>query len=112
MERGWINVNKKETWLQRQKHLDLLEFTERTKINKLVFGENESREHAHKKLDVCLDLLEEGKEFITEARFTGSKGRCDVYDVTTCVAIEIVVSESKKSIELKKQKYPCEVIVV
>ena len=43
---------------------------------------------------------------ITEAVFDNGSGRCDLLDCDTHTVFEIVESESTKSIDLKKFKYP------
>ena len=105
-------MNQEELYWKRASSLKLLEFGERMKRNKVVFGKNESLEHAIKKLTKCYELRQEGKEFITEAKFFKHEGRADIFVTDDCRAIEIVVSEKPESIEKKRRKYPCKIEVI
>lgn len=68
-------------------------------------------EHEYKKLKVCMELTALGHKLLTECHFK-SGGIADIFDLDTGTAYEIVNSESDKSIELKKNKYPVMVIKI
>ena len=75
------------------------------KINEIRTGENESSKHKQKKEDICKLLESQGKSYITEAIFkTG--GRADILVLDDFKVIEVVQTESMKSIEAKKESYP------
>ena len=65
-----------------------------------------SLKHEMKKAELCYELLKEGKEFITEARFI-NKSRADILVLDDCIALEI--ETNPKDFELRKQNYPVEV---
>lgn len=76
--------------------------------------EKESLLHATIKLQVAYWFKVNGYEVYSEANFQDA-GRCDLIAINRrgyFYIIEIVNSESKKSIELKRQKYPGEIIVI
>ena len=75
------------------------------KLNEIRLGKNESPEHRDKKLEICIDLIKQNKSFITEAIFV-SGGRADILVLDDFKVIEIVKTETNKSIEYKKQSYP------
>ena len=70
-----------------------------------------TKAHEIKKLEVCMELTEQGHKLLTECLFKNGS-RADIYDLDDGVAIEIVASETDKSIKNKEQKYPCKVITV
>jgi len=74
-------------------------------INCVRFSTANSWKHEHVKAQVCFTLETMGQSYICEAIFN-SGGRCDVYWLDQMVAIEIVMSEKKESIENKKKTYP------
>jgi hypothetical protein len=64
------------------------------------------------KLEICKYLKKMDKEFYTEAIFVNGMGRADIINSDDMVIYEVYQTESKKSLELKAQKYPFEVIFV
>ena len=103
-------MNKEQLWRKRNDTMRLLDYNYRGKRNAIYLGENEGKEHAMKKAEICYALKKLKKEFYTEAVFKNGM-RCDILVLDECVALEIVDSEPDESIELKKQKYPCPVSV-
>ena len=75
------------------------------KINEIRIGENESSKHRDKKIEVCTELIKQGKSFITEAIFKIG-GRADILVLDDFRVIEIMHSEKDESIEIKREKYP------
>jgi len=75
------------------------------KINEIRVGNNESSLHRDRKIEICVDLLKQGKSFVTEAIFKDG-GRADIFVLDDFRVIEVVNSESDESIENKKIKYP------
>ena len=78
---------------------------------KCSHGIAESRQHRIKKFQVASYCWEKGLTFSTEAQLN-NKSRADIVVHDWAVAIEILDSEGIKSVNLKKEKYPLEVIAV
>ncbi|MFA5406693.1 MAG: hypothetical protein WC307_05040 [Candidatus Nanoarchaeia archaeon] len=70
----------------------------------------ESIEHILSKLGIYRYIKRNFMECITEAKFI-KEGRADVYLLNKDLAIEVINSEKEKNIEIKKAKYPCEIII-
>lgn len=81
-----------------------------SKENMFCINANENKLHRNKKYSICCELLDLGFTFFTEIL---SKDRLNRYDILAFntlgdgFIIEITDSETKKSIEDKKNKYPC-----
>jgi hypothetical protein len=73
--------------------------------NCIRIAKNEGLEHRRAKFIICDELVEHGKDFITESIFEKG-GRCDILDLTDGIGIEIISSEKKESINNKKHNYP------
>lgn len=99
-----------KTQKARQKHFSkqLIDETDRVHVNCIRISTNNSKSHEQEKFNLCYYLKKIGSDFITEARFKGSKNRCDIIDLTRKRIYEIVCSESEQSIQLKREKYPKE----
>ena len=65
--------------------------------------------HAAKIFEICYWLNAHGKTFYTEAVFKNGS-RADIFVLDDCVAIEVMDSEKEKSIDSKKEKYPCRIV--
>jgi len=77
--------------------------------NVLKWSSNETENHINMKFNICKYLKKMGKEFYTEAILVGGKGRADIINADDAVIYEVVQTESKKSLQLKANKYPLEV---
>ena len=99
-------------------------FKEYLKVKALLFNhypegcvkitEKESLLHAVVKTQLAYFFKSNGYDIYTEANFQDA-GRCDLIAINRSgyfYIVEVVVSESKKSIENKREKYPAEFIVV
>ena len=75
-------------------------------INEVKVSSGESQEHMDKKIEVCKRLTAEGKHFMTEAIFEQGGGRADILVLDSFTVIEIVKTESFKSIKRKIDEYP------
>lgn len=91
-------------------NLRLLSDSFRKDPNKIKIGSNNTWEHEMAKCVICIYLKKQKRNFVTEAIFKNNKGRVDVLDVSFGVCYEIVVSEKKESIKIKKDKYPLPVV--
>ena len=83
----------------------LIRLSNRNHSNCIRIGQNETRNHALAKFEVCMKLLEVGKSFYTESIFE-TRGRADIFNLTDMVVIEILESETEAQCEAKVQKYP------
>ena|SRR3990167_1102175 len=63
-----------------------------------------SRQHNQKIIDLCLDYLQDGIPFVTEATFKSPFGRADIMLPATFNLIEVMHSETDKCFAQKK--YP------
>ena len=66
---------------------------------------SESPGHWMTKERICQQLSRAGKQFVTEAIFT-SGGRADILVLDDFKVIEIVKTETEKSIMKKRETYP------
>jgi len=99
-------LNKKNKQIKRNQIKGLIRPMNRHR-NCLKWGKGETNEHIQRKLDICKQLKKEGKEFYTEAIFkTGD--RADVVNADDGIVYEVYESETKKSLEQKRKKYPLE----
>jgi len=74
--------------------------------------ESEAHErHEQKKYELYREIIKCGHNVLVEPIFVGG-GRADIFDISNGVIMEIVVSESKESIEEKRKKYPSGVEIV
>lgn len=65
-----------------------------------------SKRHEMKKVEICWELLQEDKHFITEAEFKNKDIRADIYVLDTGELIEIESSDYQ--LEQRKEDYPDE----
>ena len=91
-------------------NLRLLDEGYRKDVDCIKIGANNTYDHEMAKARVCIYLKKNKRHFVTEAYFKNNKGRVDVLDVSEGICYEIVHTESVKSIELKKGKYPLPVV--
>jgi uncharacterized protein YqeY len=99
---------KKREWFKR-KVLQTVGYNSRlgSRINYFKYISSNSEAHEDKKYKVFKKLVKQGKEVLTEVEFAKPwEGRCDILDVSTGEIFEIVHTETKESLELKKKKYP------
>jgi len=68
--------------------------------------------HEIAKFNLCFFIQASGKEYLTEPKFKNGAGRPDIYILDNNTAIEIVDTESEESIEEKRKKYPCDIIII
>ncbi len=88
-------------------------FRQSSKIHRNFIKLNPSYSKAHemKKVEICWQLLQEGKSFLTECEFENGK-RADICVLDNAQVIEIMHSESNESIENKRKAYPLEIKIV
>lgn len=91
--------------------LKLLDKKYHFKKNVVKLSKHETFDHKLAKCLTCIELSENGKNFITEAIFSNGK-RADVIDLSTGDVIEILSSEKEESIEKKREEYPLPIIAL
>ena len=104
-------MNQRELLRRRNNIRQLIGIMNRNR-NMLKWGSNETDNHINMKLEICKYLKRENKEFYTEAIFVRNMGRADIVNCDDAVIYEVYQTESRKSLELKAQKYPLDVIFV
>ena len=104
-------MNQRTLWQRRNKVRSKIRIMNRNR-NVLRWSSNETDKHINMKLEICKYLKKMDKEFYTEAIFVNGMGRADIINSDDMVIYEVYQTESKKSLELKAQKYPFEVIFV
>lgn len=104
-------MNQRDLFIKRSRVKNLIEMSNRNR-NVLKWSPTETDAHIQMKLEICKSLKRQGKEFYTEAKLTGGKGRADIINADDGIIIEVTDSESDASILAKKQKYPLPMIVV
>lgn len=82
-------------------------------VNCIRLHSSTTREHRQRIFEICNALIEEGMEFMTEAKFKPylGSGRADIVVLDLGIAIEVKCKEDQKSIESKRRRYPIPVIV-
>ncbi|MCH7561848.1 MAG: hypothetical protein IIC67_10885, partial [Thaumarchaeota archaeon] len=80
--------------------------------NCIKISPHDSIEHELAKFKLCRELIKEGKTILTEARFEGYKGRCDILVLDTGTVYEILRSETVKQLTDKVKKYPPELEII
>lgn len=104
-------MNEKDRQAKRNASARLLRFTSRHHVNCCRLNVNNTLKHELFKALECYNLRKQGHDFITEAEWEKG-GRADILDLDLMEAVEIAVSESDESLELKKKAYPVPVRVV
>ncbi len=102
-----MNQRMLEQYCQESKHLLDNRMKQNAKKNKCGFPGR--FKHAAKIFEICYWLNQLGKTFYTEAVFRNGS-RADIFVLDDRVAIEVMDSEQEKSIESKREKYPCRIV--
>lgn len=98
--------------IKEKNNLNLLDQSYRKDLNLIKFHVSNSERHEYVKGIIAYWLLKNKKNFVTEARFKDNLGRADVFNLTDSLVYEIVDTEKDISIELKRGKYPVNLIVI
>ena len=64
---------------RRWKNLKQLDLAEQKHVNCIRIHKTETPSHRNKKIELCLNLLDEGRDFVTEARTVDRSRRYDIY---------------------------------
>lgn len=84
---------------------------DRGKINIVRLHRSTSEKHQNKIKEYCNWYKQTDVEFITECKFRNGT-RADIFLPFFNVAIEVIDSEKKESIEKKRNEYPCAIVPV
>ena len=89
-------------------------FEPNQKIDIINISAGNTLKHEMMKSYLAIGLAQEKRHFMTEAKgiYNGKSFRCDLVDLSTGRIIEIADSESKESIEAKRNYYPLPLFVV
>ncbi len=64
---------------RRWRHLKRLDISEQKHVNCIRVHRGETPSHRNKKIELCLELLDGGRDFVTEARNRDRSRRYDIY---------------------------------
>ena len=102
-------MNFRKRFIQRRNAIQEIEFQNRSgsHINCVRINPHNSHEHELTKFLICEKLIKDGYEVITEAKFTGNRGICDILAIKDEVfIIEVLNSETEVRLNQKRAKYP------
>lgn len=102
-----MNQKMREQFCQESKNLLDNRMKQNAKRNKCGFPGR--LKHAAKIFEICYWLNSHGKTFYTEAVFKNGS-RADIFVLDDRVAIEVLDSERQRSIDSKKERYPCRIV--
>jgi len=97
-------VNQEELRKTRNNNLRKLVPQDRKKTNVVNIHPQNSKKHEQKKFELCWELEQENKEYVTEARFKDRDLRADIYVLDDDEILEI--ESSKYELEDRKNLYP------
>lgn len=108
-------MDKRKVYNRRNEVLNIVKPSSRlgSYSNCVRINQNNSLKHEVKKLEICYELIKNGFEVFTECEF--NSGICDILSIDRFgnpLIYEIVVSETKESIENKKLIYPFEIVEI
>jgi hypothetical protein len=95
-----------DKWLEERRNdaMRLIRASNRDR-NVVRFSSNETYNHFRVKVEVCYQLVQDGKDYITEAIFEGG-GRADVINLDDHVIIECLETETELQACSKCTSYP------
>ena len=102
MEKGDSDTQRRRNFARRL----VRESNRRAGSNIIRIGAGESYNHARAKFEVCMKLIEWGKEFYTESCFEAGGGRADIFVLDDMTVVECLESETLGSALNKTYKYP------
>lgn len=97
-------MNQKDKWQTRNQNAKKLLPADRKKQNVVNIHPQNSKRHEQKKFELCWELEQENKKYVTEARFKDRDLRADIYVLDDDEILEI--ETSKHELENRKNKYP------
>lgn len=90
--------------MKRNENAEKIKHTDARHRNKITVHPQNSKRHERKKFDLCWQLLQQDKEFITEARFKDRDIRADIFILDTGEIWEIESSDYE--LDERKSEYP------
>ena len=103
-------MNKRQLAFARNDSMRLLDPMQRRPRNCVRLNASNTKEHEIAKFKLCWELLQEGKEFVTEAVFTNGK-RADIFVLDTGDVFEVLHSETKEMAQKKCEGYPVKRVI-
>lgn len=97
-------MNRRELEMKRNDEARKLEHTSARHRNCVRVHKQNSKRHERKKFDLCWELLQDDKEFVTEAKFEDKDIRADIFILDTGEIWEIESSDYE--LEERKSEYP------
>jgi len=99
-------MNQKELEIKRNRNAQKINNNDSRHRNRVNLHKQNTRRHEMKKAELCWQLEQEGKHYITEARFKNKNLRADIYILDDDELWEI--ETSKTELSNRKNKYPKE----
>ena len=103
-------MNKRQLAMARNDSMRLLDPMQRRPRDCVRLNASNTLEHEYAKFKVCWGLLQEGKEFVTEAVFRNGK-RADIFVLDTGDVFEILHSETKEMAKKKCADFPVKRVI-
>jgi len=97
-------MNKQELRQTRNQNRRKLVEKDRKKTNVVNIHPQNSKAHEKKKFELCWQLEQEGKKYVTEARFKDKDLRADIYVLDDDELLEI--ESSQHELQDRKSLYP------
>ena len=97
-----FNINELEA--KRNQNAHKIKHNDAMTRNHVAIHPQNTKKHEKKKWEICWELRQQGKHFITEARFKNKNIRADIYVLDDDKMIEIETSSYK--LQERKNKYP------
>jgi len=97
-------MNQKELEQTRRENAKKINNSDSRHRNKVNLHRQNTKKHEMKKAELCWQLEQQGKEYITEARFKNRDLRADIYVLDDDEVWEI--ETSKQELADRKSKYP------
>ncbi|MDD3493797.1 MAG: hypothetical protein PHZ19_09920 [Candidatus Thermoplasmatota archaeon] len=104
-------MNKQEQQYEENKRAQLVQMSNRfgSHVNCFRYSAANSIKHEFAKFILFTKLRDEGDNVFVEAIFDNNLGRADIFDLTDCIAYEILETETGEQAERKAHKYPVRV---
>ena len=81
------------------------------KRNVIEINSNNSLEHELKKAEISYNLIKEGNEIVTEARFLNGK-IADIFVLDVCWVYEVLNTEKLEDCKKKVESYPVKRVIM
>jgi len=98
------DFNMNELEMERNKNLQKVKHQDALKRNHVALHPQNTKRHEKRKWEECWKLRQQGKHFVTEARFKDRDLRADIYVLDDDRLIEIETTSYE--LEERKEEYP------